>query len=143
MPWIKVYSVDEATGFLEKQYDAAIKRAGRVWGIVSIMSQNPRVLNESMDLYGAALPSAVDSAKCWPPSYLLKTAVFSDCAPMRTTSGLRSQTLESKTKMRQIASSITLLPIGGKQVSTQPTPLYVPMPSNLPMCLPLCLKVTS
>ena len=43
---------EEARGFLKKQYDAAIKRAGRIWNIVSIMSQNPRVMKASMDFYG-------------------------------------------------------------------------------------------
>jgi hypothetical protein len=37
MPWIKVFSLDEATGLLKKEYEAAIKRAGRIWHIVSIM----------------------------------------------------------------------------------------------------------
>ncbi len=55
MPWIKVYSIDEATGFLKKQYDAAIERAGRIWNIVSIMSQNPRALKTSMDFYSAVM----------------------------------------------------------------------------------------
>jgi alkylhydroperoxidase family enzyme len=55
MPWIKVFAYEEATGFLKQQYDAAIKRAGRIWNIVSIMSQNPRVLKASMDMYGAVM----------------------------------------------------------------------------------------
>ncbi len=55
MPWIKVISPGEATGFLKKQYDAAIKRAGRIWNIVSIMSQNPRVQQASMDFYAASM----------------------------------------------------------------------------------------
>ncbi len=55
MPWIKVYTLDEATGFLKKQYEAALKRAGRIWHIVSIMSQNPRVMKTSMDLYSAMM----------------------------------------------------------------------------------------
>ncbi len=55
MPWIKVYSLEEATGFLKKQYEAAIKRAGRIWHIVSIMSQNPRVMKSSLDFYGAVM----------------------------------------------------------------------------------------
>ena len=55
MPWIKVYSLEESTGFLKKQYEAAIKRAGRIWAIVSIMSQNPRALKASMDFYGALM----------------------------------------------------------------------------------------
>lgn len=55
MPWIKVFSLEEATGFLKEQYDAALKRAGRIWNIVAIMSQNPPVLKASMDLYGALM----------------------------------------------------------------------------------------
>lgn len=55
MPWIKVYSLEEANSFLKKQYEAALKRAGRIWHIVSIMSQNPRTLKASMDFYGAVM----------------------------------------------------------------------------------------
>ena len=55
MPWIKVFTLDEATGFLREQYDQALKRAGRIWNIVSIMSQNPPVLKASMDFYGALM----------------------------------------------------------------------------------------
>ncbi len=51
MPWIKVVSLQEATGFLKSQYDAAITRAGRIWNIVSIMSQNPRTMKASLSLY--------------------------------------------------------------------------------------------
>ena len=41
MAWIKVISIEEAGGILKRQYDAAIKRASKVWNIVSIMSLNP------------------------------------------------------------------------------------------------------
>ena len=40
MPWIKQIPVAEATGHLKVQFDAALKRAGRVWRIVHIMSLN-------------------------------------------------------------------------------------------------------
>jgi alkylhydroperoxidase family enzyme len=55
MPWIDVVPVERAKGFLKKQYDAAIARAGRVWGITRVMSPNPRVLEASMDLYRAVM----------------------------------------------------------------------------------------
>jgi alkylhydroperoxidase family enzyme len=55
MPWIKQIPVDEATGQLKREFDKAIKRAGRVWHIVHIMSLNPRVLKASMDQYGAIM----------------------------------------------------------------------------------------
>ncbi len=55
MPWIKVFSLEEATGFLREQYEQALQRAGRIWNIVAIMSQNPPALKASMDLYGALM----------------------------------------------------------------------------------------
>jgi uncharacterized peroxidase-related enzyme len=55
MPWIRVFSLEEATGSLKSHYEAAIKRAGRIWNIVSIMGQNPRALKASMDFYGAIM----------------------------------------------------------------------------------------
>jgi len=55
MAWIKVIGPDEAEGQLKKQYDAATKRAGRIWNIVSIMSQNPAVMNASMEFYSAIM----------------------------------------------------------------------------------------
>jgi alkylhydroperoxidase family enzyme len=55
MPWIKQIPIEEAAGMLKKQLEQAIERAGRVWHIVHIMSLNPRVLDASMKLYGAAM----------------------------------------------------------------------------------------
>ena len=51
VPRIRVISPDEATGLLEKQYEEAMRRAGRIWNVVSIMSQNARALRASMALY--------------------------------------------------------------------------------------------
>lgn len=51
MTWIKTFNVDEASGRLKKTYDAAIGRAGRVFGIVRAMSQAPSILDASMGLY--------------------------------------------------------------------------------------------
>ena len=55
MPWIRQVSVEEATGFLKKQFDAGLQRAGRIWHIVHIMSVNPRVMDASMKFYGAIM----------------------------------------------------------------------------------------
>ena len=55
MPRIKVLSLAEARGVLKKEYEAALERAGRIWHIVSIMSQNPRALQTSMAFYGAIM----------------------------------------------------------------------------------------
>ena len=51
MPYINIVPLKRATGLLKKQYEAALARAGRIWGIVSIMSPNPRAMKVSMDFY--------------------------------------------------------------------------------------------
>ena len=55
MPWIHQVPIDEATGALKEEFDKAIQRAGRVWGIVHIMSLNPDTMIASMGLYGATM----------------------------------------------------------------------------------------
>ena len=55
MPWIKQFTLEEATGLVKKELEKAMKRAGRVWNIVQIMSQNGRIMKESMELYGATM----------------------------------------------------------------------------------------
>ena len=51
MPWIEQIPVRQATGLLKQEFDEAIRRSGRVWNIVHIMSLNPDQLQASMELY--------------------------------------------------------------------------------------------
>jgi alkylhydroperoxidase family enzyme len=51
MAWIRQVPVREAVGLLKQQFDAALKRAGRVYNIVHAMSVSPRVLKDSIGLY--------------------------------------------------------------------------------------------
>jgi len=55
MPWIKQIPISEAKGLLKKEFDKALKRAGRVWHIVHIMSLNPRILRDSIAFYSTAM----------------------------------------------------------------------------------------
>lgn len=55
MPWIEVIPLEKAGAALKREYEAALKRAGRIWNIVSIMSQNPRAMKTSMDFYCALM----------------------------------------------------------------------------------------
>ncbi len=55
MPWIHQVPIEEATGSLKKQFDAALERAGRVWHIVQIMSVNPPVLEASIRFYATIM----------------------------------------------------------------------------------------
>ena len=51
MPWIEQVPIEEADGLLKQQFDEAIKRAGRVWHIVHVMSLNPAALRDNIRLY--------------------------------------------------------------------------------------------
>jgi alkylhydroperoxidase family enzyme len=55
MPWIKTVLDADAGGLLRAVYDAAIKRAGRVFNILRIMSPNPPVLDASIQMYRALM----------------------------------------------------------------------------------------
>jgi uncharacterized peroxidase-related enzyme len=51
VPHLRLIDVDEATGPLREEYDAAIGRAGKVFNIVKAMSLRPGVLRRSIELY--------------------------------------------------------------------------------------------
>jgi alkylhydroperoxidase family enzyme len=55
MPWIRQIPVEEATGSLRKEFEAALARAGRVWHIVHIMSLNPITMRASLGMYKAIM----------------------------------------------------------------------------------------
>ncbi len=55
MAWIRTFAENEATGRLAEIYEAARKRAGRVYNILKIQSQNPAALQEMLDLYVATV----------------------------------------------------------------------------------------
>jgi alkylhydroperoxidase family enzyme len=51
VPWIEQVPIEEADGLLKQQFDEAMKRAGRVWNIVHVMSLNPAALRDNIRLY--------------------------------------------------------------------------------------------
>ncbi|MDX6437879.1 MAG: hypothetical protein QOF45_462 [Gaiellaceae bacterium] len=55
MSHLRVIDVEEATGELKEEYDAAVGRAGKVYNIVKSMSLRPGVLKRSMELYKAIM----------------------------------------------------------------------------------------
>ena len=48
---MRLIDVEEATGALRQEYEAAVARAGKVFNIVKAMSLRPGVLKRSMELY--------------------------------------------------------------------------------------------
>ena len=65
MAWIRTIGVDEAEGPVGAHYDAAVKRAGRVYGIVRLMSLDPMILQSSMGLYMATTTRARSPLPRW------------------------------------------------------------------------------
>ena len=55
MPWIRTVDVAAARGRWRRLYDEAVARAGKAYGIVRVMSPNPRVLESSMAFYRAVM----------------------------------------------------------------------------------------
>ena len=51
MAWIETVAPEKAEGLLGRIYQAAIKRAGRVFGILRLQSLNPSTLRSSMEFY--------------------------------------------------------------------------------------------
>ncbi len=65
MSWIRQIEPREATGALKDLFDAASKRAGKVFNILKIQSLNPRTLKSMLDLYMASMfgPSPLSRAQ--------------------------------------------------------------------------------
>ena len=55
MAWIKTVPDEEATGLLARVYADARRRAGRVFGIVRVMSPQPSVAEGSLGFYGRVM----------------------------------------------------------------------------------------
>lgn len=51
MAWIRVTDEADARGRLKEIYDAAMARAGKVFQILKIQSQNPEALAASISMY--------------------------------------------------------------------------------------------
>ena len=65
MPHVHVHTYDETSGVARREYDAAMRRGGRIWNIVSIQCQLPEVMRDSMRLYQSIMygPSPLSRAQ--------------------------------------------------------------------------------
>ena len=55
MAFIKLFKFEESSGLLKKEYEKGMSRAGRIWNILTIQSQTPEILKNSMNLYGSTM----------------------------------------------------------------------------------------
>lgn len=65
MAWIRTIEPGEAEGRLQRTYDAATARAGRVYGILRLMSLDPAILDAAMGLYMATTTSPAVALPRW------------------------------------------------------------------------------
>ena len=55
MAWVKTIDEKDAQGLLRKEYDDALKRAGKIYNIVKISSLKPTIVRQSMAFYAALM----------------------------------------------------------------------------------------
>lgn len=55
MAYIDLVPEERADGLLKRVYDAALKRAGKVFQILRVQSQNPQSLQSGLGLYSAIM----------------------------------------------------------------------------------------
>ena len=55
MAYIDTIDIDDAEGIVKEEYRKWIKRSGKVYNILKIMSRSPLALKESMRLYLAIM----------------------------------------------------------------------------------------
>lgn len=55
MAHIDLITEEKAEGLLKRVYDAALKRAGKVFQILRVQSQNPQSLQSGLGLYSAVM----------------------------------------------------------------------------------------
>ncbi|HEY7470449.1 MAG TPA: carboxymuconolactone decarboxylase family protein [Acidimicrobiia bacterium] len=79
MPHVHVTPYDEATGVAREEYDAALRRAGRIWNIVSIQSQLPEVMRDSMRLYGSIMFGPSPLSRAQREMIAVVTSTVNDC----------------------------------------------------------------
>lgn len=65
MPHIHVTDYDESEGVTRREYEKAMRRAGRIWNIVAIQCQLPEVMRDSLRLYQSIMfgPSPLSRAQ--------------------------------------------------------------------------------
>lgn len=80
MAWIETIPPERASGLLARLYDEALRRAGKVFGILRVQSVRPRVLESSTRLYVEIMHST-ESALSRVQREMIATAVSraNDC----------------------------------------------------------------
>ena len=79
MPYIAEIPPEDAQGVTKTEYDKAIRRAGRVWHIVSIMSPHGEAMRDSMRLYGTLMFGESPLSRAQREMIAVVTSQVNDC----------------------------------------------------------------
>lgn len=79
MAHVHVVDYDESTGVCRREYDAAMRRAGRIWNIVSVQSQLPEVMRDSMRIYLSIMYGPSPLSRAQREMMAVVTSQVNDC----------------------------------------------------------------
>lgn len=79
MAHVHVVDYEDATGLCRREYDAAVRRAGRIWNIVSVQSQLPEVMRDSMRIYLSIMYGPSPLSRAQREMMAVVTSQVNDC----------------------------------------------------------------
>ena len=79
MPYIEEVPPERVDPVARREYDRAVRRAGRVWHIVSIMSPNGAVMRDSMRFYGSVMFGASPLTRSQREMVAVVTSQINEC----------------------------------------------------------------
>ena len=79
MAFIKLFKFQESTGLLKKEYEKGIRRAGRIWNILTIQSQTPEILRDSMRLYNSTMFGNLEISRFDRELLAVITSISNEC----------------------------------------------------------------
>ena len=79
MAHIRLVDVEEARAALRREYEAAVRRAGKVFNIVKAMSLRPPVLRASMGLYTAIMHGESELSRAERELLAVVVSAANDC----------------------------------------------------------------
>lgn len=79
MAYIRTVPPEESAGDLRREYEAAVRRAGKVFNIVGIFSLRPRTLREVISLYRTTMFGSSALSRAEREMIAVLTSITNDC----------------------------------------------------------------
>ena len=79
MAFIKLFKFQDSTGLLKKEYEKGMRRAGRIWNVLTIQSQTPEILRDSMRLYNSTMFSSSNVPRFDRELLAVVTSISNEC----------------------------------------------------------------